>query len=191
LRKKGERVDEITDDIRKLAADMIETFDDKNGIGLAAQQVGRPLALFVMRHYIHHEDGKWDVTEPFVYINPKILEYSGEKWVEEEGCLSIPKLRMPVERPFRIKIEATDLEGKRFTQELEWHNARAVMHENDHINGVLYIDRVEDKFRKPFEAALREIKKKRSWHDPQHDRFWLSEKRSSPGRASFCESQDP
>ncbi len=160
LRKKGEKVVEITDDLRRLVADMIETFDENNGIGLAAHQVGKPLALFVLRKYIHREDDKWDVTEPIVYINPKILEYSDEMWVEEEGCLSIPKIRLPVERPVRIKVEATDLEGKRFVEELEWQNARVVMHENDHINGVLYIDRVEEKFRKPAEAALKAIKQK-------------------------------
>lgn len=160
LRKKGKRVNEITDEIRQLVADMIETFDASHGIGIAAQQVGKPLALFVLRQYIHNPDESWDVTEPKVYLNPKILEYSEEMWVEEEGCLSIPKVRLPVKRPCRVKIEATDLEGKLFTQELEWHNARAVMHENDHINGVLYIDRVEERFKKSAAAALRAIKKK-------------------------------
>ena len=160
LRKKGKQVDDINDDIRKLVADMIETCDTSNGIGLAAHQIGRPIALFVLRHYIPKEEGPWDVTEPFVYINPKILEYSDEMWIEEEGCLSIPKIRLPVKRPFRVKIEATDLSGKRFVQELEGQNARCVMHENDHLNGVLYIDRVEARFKKPVESTLRDIKKK-------------------------------
>jgi peptide deformylase len=160
LRKKGKKIAEITDDVRQLVSDMIETCDGNNGIGLAAHQVGRPLALFVLRQYIHNEDGSWDVSEPLVYINPKILEYSEETWVEEEGCLSIPQVRLPIKRPFRIKVEATDLEGKLFIQELEAQNARVVMHENDHINGVLYIDRVEEKFKKPLENVLREIKKR-------------------------------
>ncbi len=159
LRKNCERVDEITDEIRQLVADMIETFDNANGIGIAAPQVGKSLSLFVLRHYIPKEDGPWDVTEPFVYINPKILEYSEETWVEEEGCLSIPNLRLPVKRPMRVKVEATDLNGTRFVQELEGHNARAVMHENDHVHGVLYIDRVEERFKKPVEGILRDLKK--------------------------------
>ncbi len=88
------------------------------------------------------------------------LEHSKETWVEEEACMSIPKLHLPVERPLRIKVESTKLDGSRIVEELEGINARVVMHENDHINGVLFIDRVEDKYLKPAEAKLREIKKK-------------------------------
>lgn len=161
LRKNCAHVDEITDEIRTLVVDMIETFDHLNGIGIAAPQVGRSISLFVLRHYIisDKKDAAWDVTEPFVYINPKILEYSEETWIEEEGCLSIPGLRLPVKRPLRVKVEATDLKGNRFIQELEGYNARSVMHENDHIHGVLYIDRVEERFKKPVEGLLRDLKK--------------------------------
>jgi peptide deformylase len=160
LRKKGEPVTEITDEIKELVLAMIDYFDNNNGIGLSAQQVGKTLRLFVLRRYVHLPDGKWTVSEPHVYINPKILERSKETWVEEEACMSIPKLHLPVERPLRIKIESTKLDGSRIVEELEGINARVVMHENDHINGVLFIDRVEDKYLKPVEAKLREIKKK-------------------------------
>ncbi len=160
LRKKGELITEITDEIKELVIAMIDYFDNNNGIGLSAQQVGKALRLFVLRRYIHLPDGKWTVSEPHVYINPKILERSKETWVEEEACMSIPKLHLPVERPLRIKVESTKLDGSRIVEELEGINARVVMHENDHINGVLFIDRVEDKYLKPAEAKLREIKKK-------------------------------
>lgn len=160
LRKKGEPITEITDEIKELAAAMVDYFDNNNGIGLSAQQVGKTLRLFVLRRYVHLPDGKWTVSEPHVYINPKILERSKETWVEEEACMSIPKLHLPVERPLRIKIESTKLDGSRIVEELEGINARVVMHENDHINGVLFIDRVEDKYLKPVEGKLREIKKK-------------------------------
>lgn len=160
LRKKGEPVTEITDEIKELVLAMIDYFDNNNGIGLSAQQVGKTLRLFVLRRYVHLPDGKWTVSEPHVYINPKILERSKETWVEEEACMSIPKLHLPVERPLRIKVESTKLDGSRIVEELEGINARVVMHENDHINGVLFIDRVEDKYLKPVEAKLREIKKK-------------------------------
>jgi peptide deformylase len=160
LRKKGEPVTEITDEIKELVAAMIDYFDNNNGIGLSAQQVGKAIRLFVLRRYVHLPDGKWTVSEPHVYINPKILERSKETWVEEEACMSIPKLHLPVERPLRIKVESTKLDGSRIVEELEGINARVVMHENDHINGVLFIDRVEDKYLKPAEAKLREIKKK-------------------------------
>jgi len=160
LRKKGEPITEITDEIRELAAAMIEYFDNNNGIGLSAQQVGKAIRLFVLRRYIHLPDGRWTTSEPHVYINPKILERSKETWVEEEGCMSIPKLQLPVERPLKIKVESTKLDGSKIIEDLEGINARVVMHENDHINGVLYIDRVKDKYLKPVQDKLREIKKK-------------------------------
>jgi peptide deformylase len=160
LRKKGEPVTEITEEIKQLAHAMVDYFDNNNGIGMAAQQVGKALKLFVVRRYIHLPDGKWTVSEPHVYINPKILEVSKETWVEDEACMSIPKLHLPVERPLRIKIESTKLDGSRIKEELEGINARVVMHENDHINGVLFIDRVEQKYLKAAEAKLREIKQR-------------------------------
>lgn len=160
LRKKGETITEITDEIRELVVSMVDYFDNHNGIGMAAQQVGKALRLFVLRRYIHLPDGKWTTSEPHVYINTKILEYSKETWIEEEACMSLPKLQLPVERPLKIKVESTKLDGTRIVEELEGINARVVMHENDHTNGVLYIDRVEDKYLKPAEAKLREIKKK-------------------------------
>ena len=160
LRKKGEPIKEITDEIKELAAAMVDYFDNNNGIGMSAQQIGKALRLFVIRRYIHLPDGKWTVSEPHVYINPKILERSKETCVEEEGCMSIPKLHLPVERPLRIKVESTKLDGSRIVEELEGINARVIMHENDHINGVLYIDRVEEKYLKPVEAKLKAMKKK-------------------------------
>ncbi|HEX2579888.1 MAG TPA: peptide deformylase, partial [Rhabdochlamydiaceae bacterium] len=81
LRKKGEPVTEITEEIKQLAHAMVDYFDNNNGIGMAAQQVGKALKLFVVRRYIHLPDGKWTVSEPHVYINPKILEVSKETWV--------------------------------------------------------------------------------------------------------------
>jgi peptide deformylase len=140
LRKKGEPITKITDEIKELVAAMVDYFDNNNGIGMSAQQIGKALRLFVLRRYI--------------------LSVSKETWVEEEACMSIPKLHLPVERPLRIKIESTNLDGSKIVEELEGINARVVMHENDHINGVLFIDRVEEKYLKPAEAKLREIKKK-------------------------------
>ncbi len=159
LRKKTEKVTEVTDEIRELATEMIEALDYFKGIGLAANQVGSLHRFFVLRRYIHLPDGTWSVSEPYVYINPKILEHSKETWVDEEGCLSIPKLRLPVERPLKIKVESMRLDGSMVIEEVEGLNARVILHENDHLNGVLYIDRVEEKHLKPVEKQLREIKK--------------------------------
>lgn len=160
LRTKCTPIEEITDEIRKFAADMIETADKKNAVGFAAPQLGKTIRMFVLRRYIFLPDGRWSFSDPYVYINPQILEVSEETWIDEEGCMSVPGLRVPVERPLRVKIEATDLEGNRFVHELEGLNARVVLHENDHINGVLQIDRAEPKIRKELEPKLRAIKKK-------------------------------
>jgi peptide deformylase len=162
LRKKSEPITEITDEIRQLAADMVDTFDNNDGIGLSAIQVGKPIRMFVLRRYIHQPDDKWTVSEPIVYINPKILERSDETWMNEEGCLSVPKIYLPVERPLRVKVESTKLDGTKVIEEFEGINARVILHENDHINGVLFIDRVDDKYLKPVEGKLREMKKKHS-----------------------------
>jgi peptide deformylase len=160
LRKKTETVTEITDEVKKLAAAMIEALSEFNGIGLTTTQVGYLYRFFVLRRYIHLPDGKWTIGEPLVYINPKILSYSKETWVEEEACLSIPKLYLPVERPLKIAVESTRLDGTQEVEEIEGLNARVILHENDHLNGVLFIDRVEDKYLKPVEKRLKEIKER-------------------------------
>lgn len=106
-------------------------------------------------------NGKWIAGPVKVYINPKILAYSDEQCTNDEGCLSIPKVFGPVTRPIAIKIKATDLEGKEFESELTWLEARCFMHENDHINGVLFVDRVQGKARTALEPKLKALKKKK------------------------------
>jgi peptide deformylase len=160
LRKHCEPVKEITDGIRQLVADMILTMDENNGAGLAAPQVGFPVRLFVLRYYIEGPDGHYRLSAPQVYINPKLSNPSQQTIVDSEGCLSFPHLRIDVERPLKITVEATDLNGEAFVEELEGYNARIRMHENDHINGVLHIDRIDAHARNKIEPFLREIKKK-------------------------------
>lgn len=163
LRQHCEPVQEITDEIKELAHFMINLSDNKDGIGLAAPQVGVPIRLFVLRDYIILPDGRWTYSAPKVFINPKIVWKSKEVWKDTEGCLSFPGLQVgPIERPMNIRIEATDLEGKLFVEDREWLNARVTLHENDHINGVLHIDRLPPTIRKRIEPELQEIKKKYS-----------------------------
>lgn len=161
LRKKGDKITEITPELRQLVADMEETMIAHNGIGLAAPQVHRSLALFIVNVPPETEENEPPITvETKVFINPKILEYSKEQWVRGEGCLSIPGVYSPVIRPCTITVEATDLDGNLFTEEFTGLKARAIMHENDHINGKLFIDRLSSKERDHLEPLLREIKKK-------------------------------
>lgn len=162
LRKKTEPVTEINAEIRQLVADMIETMYAKDGIGLAAPQVFKSLSLFVtcVPDYIDENHILPGVER--VFINPKILSYSEENVTHSEGCVSIPRLYGDVTRPLKIVVEATDLEGKKFTQEFTGYEARCIMHENDHINGKLFIDRMHPKEKQAIEPLLREIKKKYS-----------------------------
>lgn len=160
LRKKTKQVEKVDDSIRELVDSMVETMKKHDGMGLAGPQVFQDLAIFIT--YVPHqkEDGEWSEGVLRVFINPKILEVSQETWSRSEGCLSIPNLYEDVVRPVKIKIEATDLERERFQEELVGWDARAFLHENDHINGVLFIDRVKGKKRKDIEPALRLIKNK-------------------------------
>lgn len=177
LRKKCARIDAIDDELRQLVVDMQETMFANDGAGLAAPQIGKSIALFIV-HVADNEEidgeggeeeGEDDQEssthykrETEVFINPKILEHSQDIRLRGEGCLSIPRLYAEVERPYTITVEATDLTGNRFTKTFSGLKARAIMHENDHLNGVLFIDRIHGKARQELEAPLRIIKKKYS-----------------------------
>ncbi len=160
LRQKAKPIDHIDDDIRQLVIDMNETVIANNGVGLAAPQIGRSIALFITLIPSYLDDDTVIPGELKVYINPQILEHSQELWPCQEGCLSIPKFWDIIERPLKVKVEATDLNGNRFTEELEGYDAHVIMHENDHLNGVLFIDRLPPKRRKEIDGFLREVKKK-------------------------------
>ena len=131
-----------------------------DGAGLAAPQVHRDMTVFLTNIPKQIGPDEWGPNNIRLFINPKIIEHSEEEWLRGEGCLSIPELYSPIWRPLHIKVEATDINGNVFTEKFSGLQARAVMHENDHINGVLFIDRVRGKERQEIEAELRAIKKK-------------------------------
>jgi peptide deformylase len=141
---------------------MVETMEANDGCGLAAPQVHHSLSLFItcIPRYLENDEVLPGTVR--VFINPKIVAYSQETWACQEACLSIPGVRENVSRPLRVTIQATDLDGKNFTEEFEEFDAHVIMHENDHVNGVLYIDRLPPKRKKEIEKFLREIKKKYS-----------------------------
>ena len=136
LRKKAAPVEVIDDSLRKLASDMIETMYRQEGLGLAAPQVGVSLRMFVYDNVAVPYG-----TDPQVIINPEIVEMEG-KVRGEEGCLSIPELKDQVERAERVTIEGLDLDGNEIEIEAEGLAARIFQHESDHLDGVLFIDRV-------------------------------------------------
>jgi len=160
LRKKTEPVGEITPQVLELIKNMEETMDSKMGLGISAPQVGSSLAIFLTRHPIEVE-GKFERAPTRVFINPKLYNPSETTWIHEEGCLSLPKVYGEVERPVEITVTALDEHGKEFTEHFSGWPARVIMHENDHLNGVLFIDRMSAKHRREIEQKLMQIKKGR------------------------------
>lgn len=163
LRRKCDAVQKITKEIKELALAMIEKMKVANGIGLAAPQVNHPLRLFVTCVPIQQDDESWEPGTPRIFINPRIVSTSDEIISQSEGCLSIPDVYGEVERPFEVTVEATDLEGNTFCETFSDLEARCILHENDHINGKLFVDRMDKRDRKKLDPLLREVKKK--YHD--------------------------
>lgn len=159
LRKKAVQIEQINEEIRELIENMIDTMITTRGIGLAAPQVNHSLAVFIA--YFPITDEEVERSKIRIFINPKIIEYTQETTIYSEGCLSIPRLYKDIERPLKVTLTALDLEGNTFTEEFHDFHAHIVLHENDHLNGVLFIDRLPIRERKLIEPHLREIKKKR------------------------------
>lgn len=137
LRQATTEVAEIDDDTRTLVADMIETMYARNGAGLAAIQVGVPVKLFIVEASIAGGDQN---DLPIVFINPKIEWLSDESETSDEGCLSFPGIYVPVKRALKARVRALDLDGNEFVAEGEGLYARAMQHENDHLDNRLLID---------------------------------------------------
>ena len=140
LREKCAPVAEIDDEVRQLAADMQETMYDADGIGLAAPQVGVPIRLFVY-------DVRDDEVPPGVLVNPEIVEEEGAA-KEEEGCLSIPGLSEMVERSESIVARGIGLDGEPVEIRADGILSRCIQHETDHLDGILFLDRVSPLKRK-------------------------------------------
>lgn len=162
LRQKAKHVTVFDEDLRKLVDAMVVTMVEHDGMGLAAPQVHQSLSLFITKVPQIGPENKYVEGPLRVFINTKIVWCSEEVWEASEGCLSIPGIRGDVIRPLKIRVTAQDLDGNPFTEEFTSWDARAVMHENDHVNGVLYIDRIQGKKRREMDQHLQAIKKKHS-----------------------------
>lgn len=162
LKRRAEDIDEDYPNLKKLIENMFETMYHANGIGLAAPQIGKAIRLFVIdaTPVAEGEDGD-PSCEDFkrVFINPIILEETGEEWSCEEGCLSIPNLRQEVKRKPMLKIEYYDENWDLYEEELDGFAARVVQHEYDHIEGVLFIDRISPMKRTLLKGKLNDISK--------------------------------
>ena len=158
LRKKAAKVEEIDNETIELITNMFDTMRNANGIGLDANQVGADKSIFIV-DISNVED--YEDTKPYVFINPKIVNYSEEKSVFEEGCLSIPDLRGDVERPDAITIVYHDTELKEQTLEADELLARVIQHEYDHLQGILFTDLVDDETKKKLKKPLHKIKRRK------------------------------
>ena len=147
LKRHSVVVPDINGDVRTLAADMLEAMDRGKGVGLAAVQVGELFRLFVTRV---------PGDSPRVFINPDILETSIEQEPFEEGCLSIPGLYTDVIRPAWVRIQAWNAKGRPFTLTADGYLGRVIQHEFDHLNGILFIDRLDPKKKQRLLAAYAE-----------------------------------
>ena len=146
LRQRAITVEGISDLERKLIDDMIDTMRDAPGVGLAATQVGSLARIFV-----------WEVGEQYgAVLNPTIVQSSDEVETDEEGCLSLPGIVYEVERPAAVTIGGLDRDGETIKIEAEGLQARVFQHEIDHLDGVLFIDRLPGESRKEALAILRE-----------------------------------
>jgi peptide deformylase len=168
LRAKGKRIEQIDDRIRELAANMIETMHAAHGVGLAAQQIGEALQLTVLdvsqledRPSTLKLDGKDadpKTAMPLVLINPEI-ELRGETEVGLEGCLSFPEITGDIERAPSVTVHAQTLEGDTIQIEASGFLARAIQHESDHLNGILFIDRMNSAAKAALSSRLKRLQK--------------------------------
>lgn len=155
LRAKCAPVERFDDEIRTLAEDMVETMHDAPGVGLAASQVGIELRLAVVDLSV----GK-DPEQLLVLVNPEVVEEEGEA-TEVEGCLSLPEITDKVERPFRVRVLAQDLDGESLEIEADDWLARAILHEIDHLDGVLFVDRLRGLRKDRARRALKRLAESR------------------------------
>jgi peptide deformylase len=149
----------VTDEIRRLVADMYETMDAAPGVGLAAPQVGVPLRIYVYS-YVDDDDQPWrgEIINPVLWMTPPEPGHPDPD-EESEGCLSFPGERFPLRRSDRVMVTGMNLEGERVRIEVDGWRARIMQHEFDHLDGILYVDRLDDGDWK----TVQKIARKRGW----------------------------
>ncbi len=168
LRTKGQKISEITQEIRDLADAMIETMNEANGVGLAAQQVGYALQLAIVdvagvedRPSVLLVDGQevnLDEWMPMILVNPE-LELGKEKEFGTEGCLSFPQISGEIQRSLVVKTKATLIDGRSVEFEAHGFLARALQHEVDHLNGILFIDRMNSATKASLAGRLKRLQR--------------------------------
>ncbi len=157
LLKVGKPVTEFDDELKKFVADMFETMYDAKGVGLAAPQVAVSQRLFVM----DCSNGE-DAEAKIAFINPEIVSVEGEQY-GDEGCLSFPGLYQKVERSLRTVVKAQDVNGEYFELGVEDLEARCVLHETDHCDGIVFLDRMTTLKRQLAKQKIKRMQKSGKW----------------------------
>ena len=166
LRQKGAKIEQITPEVKKLVANMMETMKDAHGVGLAAQQIGEALQLAVIdvrgiedRPSTLELDGKpadVDAFMPLVLLNPEVKPVN-DPVKGPEGCLSFPEIYADIERPESVDVTVTTLDGKTKSFRAGGLLSRAIQHENDHLNGILFIDRMDRRTKQDLKPEIDDI----------------------------------
>ncbi len=151
LRMKAEKIEKIDDSIRQLVKEMNKIMQEEEGIGLAAPQVAQSVAMLVVEMGLIEDDGV-----PTAFINPEILADEGES-VMEEGCLSLPDIREDVKRPETIVVKYQNLDGETVEKKVTGLLARVLQHEIDHLNGILFVDRINSLKKQLLKKKLKQI----------------------------------
>jgi peptide deformylase len=166
LRKVGVEIDKDYPNLKELIANMKETMYNASGVGLAAPQIGKAIRLFVIDASPFAEDEDLDDAErenlknfTRVYINPQIVEEEGEEWTFNEGCLSIPDVREDVSRQQKVTLTYQDEDFNMHTEVLDGLAARVFQHEYDHIEGILFTDKVSTLKKRLIKRKLENISK--------------------------------
>ena len=166
LRKKAQDIDKDYPELEKLIADMWETMYKANGVGLAAPQIGRAIRLFVIDTSPFAEDEDISPEEQAmlkdfkrIFINARMIEEEGKSWSFNEGCLSIPDIREDVTRKDTITIQYLDEDFKEVTETYDGLLARVIQHEYDHIEGILFTDKLSSLKRRLLKGKLNNISK--------------------------------
>ncbi|MCZ2100660.1 MAG: peptide deformylase [Chitinophagales bacterium] len=158
LKKKGLAIDKNYEALDELISNMYETMYAAKGVGLAAPQIGLNIRLFIVDTIQIMEGGKEDAGIKKAFINAQILEESGDLWAYEEGCLSIPNVRGEVERQPMVKIRYEDEQFVEHIESYEGINARVIQHEYDHIEGILFTEKLKPLKKKLVQRKLNDIK---------------------------------
>ncbi len=158
LKKKAADINKDYPDLTKLIDDMWETMYHAQGVGIAAPQIGLAIRLFVIDSIQIMDDDKKEEGIKQIFINAIVVEETGDLWPYEEGCLSIPEIRGDVERTHKVRIQYYDENFVKHDEIYEGINARVIQHEYDHIEGILFTERLKPLKKKLIQRRLNDIK---------------------------------